>query len=552
MKTVVFAFGRMNPPTIGHQKLVDKITSVAKKNKATPMLFLSHSQDKKKNPLSYDDKIKYASKAFGSIVQKSPAKTIIQVLASLQNNFDKAIIIAGSDRIEDFKKLIEKYNGKDYTFDQLEFVSAGERDPDADDVSGMSASKLRALATEGNYSEYKKGLPRKMSEKDAKDMYDTIRSNMGIKESVEISEVLTLQQRMKRRQLLRRIKGKIKRGRRIARLKLAKPEKLKSRAQKKARQLLRQRLAGSQGKKYSQLSLAARVQVDKRLEGKQAVIQRIAKQLLPKVRKAEQQRLKKARETKNEEYSQLLDIVKRVEREQISEKIEKNLLKKSEKYGVSLTELKEQYLELKSNYNEKETNLTEEQWSFNKLNSSLANQQKKQIEEALNYHFEHNIPLSENIFRHQSMNYFKLFEEAKKQFNEGKLEHLDPFDKNLLESDIGEFDYYDGVYVPLDCPMVDMTEEDKKDVELNKPKRGGPKKFYVYVKDPSTGNIKKVTFGDTSGLKAKINDPEARKSFAARHQCHLKKDKTEPGYWSCRLPYYAKSLGLSGGGNFFW
>ena len=90
-----------------------------------------------------------------------------------------------------------------------------------------------------------------------------------------------------------------------------------------------------------------------------------------------------------------------------------------------------------------------------------------------------------------------------------------------------------------------------KEVELGKPKRGGPKKYYVYVKNNS-GNIIKVSFGDTSGLKEKITDPAARKSFVARHQCHMKKDKTKPGYWSCRLPYYAKSLGLSGGGNFFW
>ncbi len=91
-----------------------------------------------------------------------------------------------------------------------------------------------------------------------------------------------------------------------------------------------------------------------------------------------------------------------------------------------------------------------------------------------------------------------------------------------------------------------------KEVELNKPKRGGSKKFYVYVKDPKTGNVKKVSFGDTTGLSAKINNPEARKSFAARHKCDTANDKTKASYWSCRLPHYAKSLGLSGGGHYFW
>jgi hypothetical protein len=106
--------------------------------------------------------------------------------------------------------------------------------------------------------------------------------------------------------------------------------------------------------------------------------------------------------------------------------------------------------------------------------------------------------------------------------------------------------------VALDCPMINEAEYQGKEVELNKPKAGGPKKYYVYVKDPSTGNIKKVTWGDTTGLKVKLDNPAARKSFVARHQCDQKKDKTKPGYWACNLPRYAKQLGLSGGGNFFW
>lgn len=96
--------------------------------------------------------------------------------------------------------------------------------------------------------------------------------------------------------------------------------------------------------------------------------------------------------------------------------------------------------------------------------------------------------------------------------------------------------------------IEEMTEE--KDVELNSPKRGGNKKYYVYVKNDK-GNVIKVEFGQP-GMDVNIDDPKARASFAARHQCDQKKDKTKPGYWACRLPYYAKQLGLSGGGNFFW
>ena len=109
------------------------------------------------------------------------------------------------------------------------------------------------------------------------------------------------------------------------------------------------------------------------------------------------------------------------------------------------------------------------------------------------------------------------------------------------------FGLYEGINVPLEQPMVEEAEP-----ELNSPKRGGKKKYVVYVRNQKTGNIKKIEFGDTTGLTAKINDKEAAKSFAARHQCALKKDKLAPGYWACRLPQYAKELGLKGGGNYFW
>ena len=113
------------------------------------------------------------------------------------------------------------------------------------------------------------------------------------------------------------------------------------------------------------------------------------------------------------------------------------------------------------------------------------------------------------------------------------------------------FGIYEGVTVPLEQPMLEFEED--SDPEINKPKRsGGPTKYVVYVKDPKTGNVKKVTWGDTTGLKVKLNDPEARKSFAARHKCSTQKDRTSAAYWACNLPRYAKSLGLSGGGNFYW
>ena len=172
---------------------------------------------------------------------------------------------------------------------------------------------------------------------------------------------------------------------------------------------------------------------------------------------------------------------------------------------------------------------------------------KHNLHEGIVYHLENEIPLAECVYRPHSKSFYEFFIEARKLFKEGIINPSNYFDKDLLETDIGEHDIYEGRRVPLDIPMM---EGEEKDVELNKPQRGGPKKFYVYVKDGD--KVKKVTFGDTSGLAVNFDDKEARKSFSARHQCHLKNDKTKAGYWSCRLPRYANELGLKNGGSFFW
>jgi len=171
---------------------------------------------------------------------------------------------------------------------------------------------------------------------------------------------------------------------------------------------------------------------------------------------------------------------------------------------------------------------------------------KDKISKSVHYHVENNIPFAENIYRLHSEEFYNLFREARELYNEGLLEGLDSWDKELLNTDIGEFGTYNEEKVPLDIPI----EEEEKNPPLNKPKRGGPKKFYVFVKDGD--KIKKVTWGDTTGLSVKLKNPEARKSFAARHKCDKQKDRTKAAYWACNLPRYAKSLGMSGGGNFYW
>jgi hypothetical protein len=176
----VFTFGRMNPPTVGHDKLVNKIRTVARKESGQPCVYLSQTQDKKKNPLDYSSKVKFAQKAFGKLVIKSEAKTIIAVMQELESKgYKDVILVVGSDRVSSFKELLNKYNGKDYTFDSITITSAGQRDPDAEDVSGMSASKMRQLAKDEDLDSFRDGLPSSL-QRNAKDVYDKVRNGMGL------------------------------------------------------------------------------------------------------------------------------------------------------------------------------------------------------------------------------------------------------------------------------------------------------------------------------------------------------------------------------------
>lgn len=173
----------------------------------------------------------------------------------------------------------------------------------------------------------------------------------------------------------------------------------------------------------------------------------------------------------------------------------------------------------------------------------------------LQYHLDNKLTLSECVYRYSSDSFIQLFAEARQAFRDGKIV-LSEQDILLLElTDIGEYGMYEGQKVPLDLPMVDEELDEAeyrgKDVPLNKPKRGGSKKFYVYTKNKK-GNVVKVSFGGTTGLNVKIDEPGARASFAARHQCDKKKDKTKPGYWACNIGRYWKSLGGSRNFSGYW
>jgi hypothetical protein len=161
-----------------------------------------------------------------------------------------------------------------------------------------------------------------------------------------------------------------------------------------------------------------------------------------------------------------------------------------------------------------------------------------QVSEGLEYHVKNGISLFESVYRTGSTSWFDLVNEVRSLYESKKIE-LDENDRWIVSTDVGKSAMYEGKQVYLDFPMeeedLNEAEYHGKSVELNVPRRGGSKKYYVYVKNPKSGNIKKIQFGDTTGLTAKVADPKARKSFAARHQCSTKKDKTKAGYWACRI-----------------
>ena len=180
---------------------------------------------------------------------------------------------------------------------------------------------------------------------------------------------------------------------------------------------------------------------------------------------------------------------------------------------------------------------------------------KSLLSEGLQYHIDKQIPLFETVYRIGSDKHLSLIKEARKMYSRGVIDLCED-DEHLIKTHLGEFDLYEGVSVPLDLPMLEEDEVTEaefkgKDVSLNKPKRGGSKAYYVYVRDPKTKRVKKVSFG-SGGLRAKIRNSKAKKAFAARHRCATKKDRTSPGYWSCNLPRYAQALGLGANSNTFW
>ena len=193
--SLVVVFGRFNPPTVGHQKLLKAAASEARKQSADLKIYPSRTQDPKKNPLDPGVKIHFMKKMFRdyeeNIINDSDAKTIFDALtAAYGDQYSNVTIVVGQDRLSEFQGLAQKYNGSElYAFDNIVVISGGARDPDADDVTGMSASKLRSFASGDDFESFAKGLPETLKNMEKREIYNTVRSAMGVKEKKKVSEL---------------------------------------------------------------------------------------------------------------------------------------------------------------------------------------------------------------------------------------------------------------------------------------------------------------------------------------------------------------------------
>ena len=637
--TAVFTFGRFNPPTTGHEKLMEAVAKQAKKNSAPYYIFASHSENAKKDPLPYAKKLAYMKKMFPKharslVVDK--ARNVFEIAVTLHNKGHKSIImVVGSDRVTEFETLLNKYNGTEarhgyYGFDNIEVVSAGERDPDAEGVTGMSASKMRAAASANDFDSFKNGLPSNF--KQGMSLFKDVRKYMGVRESfVPRTNVMTDEDVVRDLYLENKIfcvgdtvednytgvsgevvrRGtnyitfkeedgtlhkkwlyEVKQDKDIKDRKGTEPAKYyakdadgdamsKSTKQKRAAHFAKKKDGPAPGDGHAETKPSKSTKKFKDMFGEEDPCWDTHKQVGMK-----------------KKNGKMVPNCVAKEDFQLDEKIE-GLVTKAEKSGVPYGILKKVYdrgmAAWKTGHR---PGTTPQQWAFARVNSFLtggktrttadadlwkqAKGKKEESEDSreigtdasreerqkmtpgqgivsFKEHTECGTPdccnecaesslIESNQYRVGSENYYEFFNEKRRLYESGELKP-NAFDKELLEGDIGKYAMYEGEHVPLDCPMME-SEYQGKDVELNKPKVGGSKKYYVYVKDGD--KVKKVSWGDTTGLKVKLDDKEARKSFAARHDCANKKDKTTAGYWACNLPRYAKQLGLSGGGNFFW
>jgi len=320
MKKIVFTFGRFNPPTTGHLLLATKVKEEARRRGADYKIYGSNTKDAKRNPLSAVDKSRFMKKVLKdtNIIVNNKSGNPFTVLQQLsKEGYTDITMVVGADRVAEFKNGMKKYIGKKgyENIANFDVISAGERDPDAEGIEGMSASKMRAAAAEGNFNAFKLGIPSHVSEADRLKLFKAVRKGMGVRgkiqetwfdydEFVEFTESFELKESVQLDEISVQARRKMARAaKRTAKIR-ARKRKLKERRRKGKKELVKKankaaiakvRAKLIRGMKWADVPFLQREKIDAKIKKKKKRIASIAKKMMPAMQKAEKERLAKVR-----------------------------------------------------------------------------------------------------------------------------------------------------------------------------------------------------------------------------------------------------------------
>jgi len=524
--TAVFTFGRFNPPTIGHEKLIRKVAQTPGDFK---YVYLSKSQDTQKNPLTVTQKIQYMRSMFPQhrgMFRIPKTNMILDVAVELYDKGYKNInMVVGSDRVQEFKTILNKYNNVKsrhgfYDFLDIKVTSAGERDPDAEGATGMSASKMRAAVVQGDMKSFEKGLPRGF--RGVKDLFRDVAVGMktSYKKALAASRdhyfgyqykpVASLEDFDKKqlrdlyiREVIFNIGDKVHYVTEDVHGKIVRRSTnyivLEDKDDNLHKAWIYDCIPESADKEVAvrEFNLDVDYGFEAVSEGDMKEKKKLAQD--PDVRKEPGTQPKKYYKSLSKDVKQKrADFFKKQDTTKPGykpapgdDKAKTKLSKHTKKFRQMYGEVSQESYEIGADY----ANHTKEITPGETPDEKPVDSKERTPEN----------PQNKDVKKDKySMKSFKEYVE-------------------------------DDIYAHLDEELeITEAEYQGKKVKLNDPIRGGSKKFYVYVKNDK-GNVVKVSFGDTTGLSIKRDDPERRKSFRARHNCDTAKDKTTARYWSCRM-----------------
>lgn len=521
--TIVFTFGRFNPPTTGHEKLIQKVKSVA--GSQPFRIYPSFSQNQKKDPLPHALKIAYMRKMFPqyakNIIADKNSRTAIDIAVKLYDEgFKNLTMVVGSDRVKEFQRLLTTYNGVGgkrhgyYKFDNINVVSAGERDPDAEGVEGMSASKMRTAASDSDFESFKKGLPSNF--KDDKKLYLDVRKYMGIREQRDMGEMTDMESLRDlyltgqiwniddlveangvEGRIIRRGTNYVAFNDRDGKVHKAWLHEITINEIQKGLRRVKQDpdIKGDPGtepaKYYKGVAKSKKKDRDDHFEKGAKMDDDNPAAYTPAP--GDKDKSGKLKKTKPSKYT--LKYKKMFGDEyEINEKIA-GLVKKADKSGVSYSILKQVYNRGMAAWRTgHRPGTTPQQWAFARVNSFLTGGGARKADADL-----WTKAKASKKRKKEDVEVAALF----KPIKETQTVKLKKF------SDMNEWGQ-----------IVQEAEYQGRKVKLNDPFRlpsGSTKKFGVYVKNEK-GNIIKVTFGDPN-MEIKRDDPNRRKNFRARHNC---------------------------------